>query len=297
MKYKFDVTVMIKGAVSAFMGARGEPDHEIHNRLVDVFNRTNLTDYDYGDLFRLSGYLERVIMTFRYAWEDADKSVSNGKLESLFNDEITLLKKIAEMTQYSPRLYGWAAECHANFIDAIYEPEFYQRRLAWADMDIDERQACIVELMQKQAEAYSMGAIPLITPELKLFGTKGNAEGYVELNKNMDENRPSSVPVWLASDMFVTQPTYKMAMLRAYHEMIHHITLQLAVAVKDGRIGPDHPLYDDAVMKLERITNSAHIHGDITPVYAVDGEENLAYEQEFQLYQSCISREKKLSPP
>ena len=296
MKHKFDVTTMIEGAVAAFMGAAGEPDHEVHNRMIDTFNRASLADYDHADLFKLTDYLEKVILAFRHAWKDADRSIATEKLERVFGDEITLLKSIAGVTQYSPRLYSWAAQCHEQFIEAIYEPEFYKRRLGWADMDLEQRKGCILELMEKQAQAYSKGVVPFITPDLKLFDAKNTVEGYVSLNKNLEKNQPDSVPVWLASNMFLEEPTYKRAMLRAYHEMIHHITLQLALAVREGKIKQDHPLYADGELKLARIENAGHIHGDITPVYSVDGEENLAYEQEFQLYTSCVAKERKMSP-
>ena len=290
-----NVSALIDRTAASFLAA-SDPDYKAHNSLVAAFAKATLSDYDHADIFKLSDYLETVILAFHSAWENKDRKISEEKLEKIFGEEIDLLKRIADATQYSPRLYSWAAKCHEQFIEAIYEPDFYKRRLDWPDMNLEQRKEYIAEFMHKQAEAYSMGAIPLITPELKLFGTKGSAEGYVELNKNMDENRPSSVPVWLASDMFTTQPTYKMAMLRAYHEMIHHITLQLAFAVKEGKIKQDHPLYADGVMKLARIENSGHIHGALLPIYSVDGEENLAYEQEYKLYNSCVAREQQLSP-
>ena len=291
-----NVSALIDRSAAAFLGATGEPDHMEHNRLVNAFSKATLSDYDHADIFKLSDYLETVILAFHSAWEDDDRSISEQNLEKIFGEEIDLLKRIADATQYSPRLYSWAAKCHEQFIEAIYEPDFYKRRLDWPDMNLEQRKEYIAEFMHKQAVAYSKGAAPFITPDLKLFESEDAVEGYVSLNKNIEENHPASVPVWLADNMFLGEPTHKRAMLRAYHEMIHHITLQLAFAVKEGKIKQDHPLYADGVMKLARIENSGHIHGALLPIYSVDGEENLAYEQEYKLYNSCAAREQQLSP-
>lgn len=287
---------MVLDYLHTAVASREPPEPEEHNAFLSALAETPLESLSYEDRFLIYHYLQKLILCYAHAWEDENKTRQSEKLAAIFSDELQWIGRIAAATQYSPVIYGWADVKRKELLDALRQPALAEKLAAWPRLSFDERRELIGGIVQLQADLYGFGAFRFAPPPLEVHD-KG-ADASVSAAHSLECIDPAAVPVALNQALF-EEETPAAALLLAHHETIHHLTLQLAMAVHNGRLSSDHPLYPDAAIRLARIVGRGTAYAQIAAAYDHDGEENLAYDQQGRLYRELYgepSRPAAVSP-
>jgi hypothetical protein len=174
------------------------------------------------------------------------------------------------------------ARRHELVTALVRDDEFTGRAKDWAKLDIGQRAALLKDLIRRQTHIYSRSAIDFAAPRVNIVApgaaARHGGDCWVDVPRIEKIESPNDMTLNIRED-FLRDASAAQALMLAQHETVHHLTAQLALAVYDGKIGPRHPLHEDAANRLARMQNHCNASSAIGSAYESDGEETLAYDQ------------------
>ncbi|NCC22752.1 MAG: hypothetical protein EOM26_09870 [Alphaproteobacteria bacterium] len=250
----------------------------LHKRVLATLAIRNLGEMDKEELFLAYRYLQDAIIADARGDGHQDKK-NDCVQEEFYERETCQLLRIAKATQYSAELSRWANQRRKILMDAFQKasiPETIRDGLLISE-------AAMVNTLQRMTDmhlrVYANNifsvSVPQIEPVTQLDGPVASVDA-----PSLDTiHDPADIPI-LISRSLLTRAAMATSAAILHHEGMHHLTLQLGIALLNGELKDDHPLHADAALSLARLKAEGTASGHIKSVYDGDGEERFAYFQQ-----------------
>lgn len=266
------------------------PDWDTHftgvkKRVTAIFNKAAKAD----DL----EWLEKVLLLCAEDKPVPKRRKNKKKLdEKLYAADFTALAAQVDKVTYTPALKQWLRRNRKNLIAhlEVIMP-WSDLKKEWARATREERLRLIDRILRVQCALYSTPDINFKPSKLYMMkrkrkGARGKTVGGMHRIRHR----------WTANihinEKLIDDDDMMQAVSTAHHEQVHAMLLQLATATYHGDIGPDHPLYDDALIKYYIKKCNSYVSPRIFSVYRAQSEEKICRTQ-----QQCFIREYKRTGP
>jgi hypothetical protein len=249
-----------------------------HAEIMQMLAAHPAAELSLADRFNAISYLQKTVL-FGANMIGAYKGGAVD--ESEFPEEIDMLRRLAQATQYSPKMTRWMDARRHELVDSLtHDKNFMAQARSWKQLSVPERGELLTRLINRQSEIYAKGAIAFAKPRIVIAPDAGNEDKDCWI-VSPPLTRDSSVNDLTLNlrEGFLRDATVAEALMLAQHETVHHLTAQLAFAAYDNRLPPGHALGRDAALRLSRMMAGCNASSAITTSYKNDGEETLAYDQ------------------
>lgn len=238
-----------------------------HRRIVETVRTKDAGHLSLRERAKGYAHLQNVILLVQ----------QNGEKKEEYASELSALFKLSSALRYSAALHEWMTQNRQECARQLRgETDFIKQDLRWASASPDERLELIRDLFRGVVKAHSRDGLDMKMPEI-LIDEKITGYGAFKTHTD-DHGRPDANHIRIHfGQKLLENSNPDPALTIAYHEAVHMVTTQLALAVHTRQIGPDHFLYRDANLNLEKIKADAIASADIPENYFYDCDEELAY--------------------
>ncbi len=213
--------------------------------------------------------------------------------EELYEKEISYLESLGKRRQYTPAIYEWMKAARDAFAQSLEHDRGFQRRLRdWPRLSIKEREKFLRDQIEAQFKSFSQRGIEFTTPPI----TFRNLKPYGKFSFPLTTHGPEDTEIEIDAKLLKWKRPLK-PLAVAFHEAIHATTWQLARAVTEGRIGPVHPLYEDALKRKICIHASAAFPGRVARLFLQCPEEDVAYTSQFRFEERLAGQLRAMARP
>jgi hypothetical protein len=247
-------------------------DENAHRAVLDELQRRSPDSFSLDECAAAYRYLQFVVLWkarrdggFKPVEPDRQLTVD----EDRYGEEIGLLHQLSSRFNYSERLGKWLSGRREKLEDQLRQEDFLGRSCEWDEMTLDQRKDFLADLIGKQMDAFSGAGLELKMPEITVKEMPGLAGAF--------QHEEDRLRLYL-TPAILKKPYPGPAIETAFHEGIHCILAQLALAAKEGSIDSEHPLYADATTQLARLNHKVAPR-NIHSLYEADAEERLTEQQ------------------
>jgi len=240
-----------------------------HRQMLESLKAIDIHTLSARECAKGYAHLQNVIL-FLSAREDA---VDHRK----FPDELTALFQFSAALRYSNALHDWMTENRRECARHLREDtDFIRRDMNWISAPPEARLSLIRDLVGSVMKTHSGKNLAFQTPAVKIDDA---IPGYGAFTTHARDGGPPSaedIKIHFGRKL-LERDSSGPALIIAYHESVHVITTQLALAAHHKLIDNTHPLHRDALINLEKLKANAVADRALPDHYHYDCDEELAY--------------------
>jgi hypothetical protein len=194
-----------------------------------------------------------------------------------FPDELSALFQFSAALRYSNTLHDWMTKARQDCARHLREDtDFIRRDMGWDKASPDERLTLIRDLVGSIMAAHSDDRLAFQTPAIDIDDSISGYGAFTTHAKDGGAPAVEDIKIHFGRKLLERNSSGP-ALIIAYHEAVHVITTQLALAAHNNIINETHPLHRDALINLEKLKANAVADKDIPDHYHYDCDEELAH--------------------
>ena len=266
-------------------------DPAVHARILKELKRAEPAGLSLKTRFHATDYLQRATVFLAKANDYKTPCPFNSNDfvvdESMLPDEVEQLLTINDTLQYSDALMAHFDKGRQAFISSLASSPVFAG-ISWDDASRDEKLERLHQFIQRSIDIHSpYKTQTILSCQCAPDSEKGLYAYASQVAGHKNGRYYNKATINFSADL-LDNPSA--ALRLAYHESIHVVMQEIGLALENGEIHADDPLYEDARIKLAHMESGQRSLPLIHSFYINENEERVAYGEQQRFEDSLMAR-------